>query len=135
MRRGRFELRVFVIATSTLVAILVAIVEIPQWLSKQARLEVLQAHVCQVAQLAASVIDGDLHRQLLDPKNYSPALYNRALAPLVRFHTADPAIFYVYTMMDRGGSTYFVLDTAASPDLHCTVAGSKMTMSAAVMTG
>jgi diguanylate cyclase (GGDEF)-like protein len=37
---------------------------------------------------------------------------------LVRFHSADPNIFYVYTMVDRGGDAYFVLDTAASPDLH-----------------
>jgi diguanylate cyclase (GGDEF)-like protein len=95
-----------------------AMVEIPQLLSKRARLEVLRSHVAQVAQLAASVVDGDLHRQLLDPANYSPELYARALAPLVRFHTSDPEIFYVYSMMDRGGQTFFVLDTAASPDLH-----------------
>jgi diguanylate cyclase (GGDEF)-like protein len=103
-----------------LAAILVAIVEIPQWLSKQARLEVLQSHVKQVAQLAASVVDGDLHRQLLDSKNHTPELYARALRPLVNFHTADPDIFYVYTMMERNGETFFVLDTAASPELRTT---------------
>jgi diguanylate cyclase (GGDEF)-like protein len=116
--RGRLEPRVFAVATLTLAAILVAIVEIPQWMSKQARLEVLQAHVKQVAQLAASVVDGDLHRQLLDSNNYTPALYARALDPLVKFHTADPDIFYVYTMMERQGDTFFVLDTAASPQLR-----------------
>ncbi|HEV7714012.1 MAG TPA: GGDEF domain-containing protein, partial [Steroidobacteraceae bacterium] len=62
--------------------------------------------------------DGDLHRQLLDPANYSAGLYDRALKPLVRFHSANPEIFYVYTMADRGGDTYFVLDTAASPELR-----------------
>jgi diguanylate cyclase (GGDEF)-like protein len=55
---------------------------------------------------------------LLDPANYSDELYARALAPLVRFHSADPNIFYLYTMVDRGGVAYFVLDTAASPDLR-----------------
>ena len=97
--------------------VLSAIVAIPQWLSKQARLEVLRSHVGQVAQLAASVIDGDLHRKLLDPANYTPELYARTLEPLVRFHSADPEIFYVYTMMERDSKSYFVVDTAASAAL------------------
>ena len=72
----------------------------------------------EIGKVAASVVDGDLHRKLLDPANYSDELYARALAPLVRFHSADPNIFYLYTMVDRGGVAYFVLDTAASPDLR-----------------
>ena len=72
----------------------------------------------EIGQIAASVVDGDLHRELLDPANYSDELYARALRPLVRFHSADPNIFYLYTMVDRGGVPYFVLDTAASPDLR-----------------
>lgn len=78
----------------------------------------LRSHVGEIGQLAASVVDGDLHRQLLDPANYSDDLYARALKPLVRFHSANPDIFYLYTMVDRGGVAYFVLDTAASPDLQ-----------------
>ena len=72
----------------------------------------------EIGQVAASVVDGDLHRKLLDPANYSDELYARALSPLVRFHSADPNIFYLYTMVDRGGVAYFVLDTAASTDLR-----------------
>jgi diguanylate cyclase (GGDEF)-like protein len=97
--------------------ILSGIVAIPQWLSKQARMEVLRSHVAQVAQLAASVVDGDLHRKLLDPANYTPELYARTLEPLVRFHSADPEIFYVYTMVERNGKSHFVVDTAASAAL------------------
>jgi diguanylate cyclase (GGDEF)-like protein len=98
--------------------ILVSIVAIPQLLSKQARVDVLRSHVGEIGQLAASVVDGDVHRQLLDPANYSDELYALALKPLVRFHSANPDIFYLYTMVDRGGTAYFVLDTAASPDLQ-----------------
>src|SRR5262249_15173380 len=90
---------------------------IPQWLSKQARLQVLRTHVAEIAQLAASVVDGDLHRKLLDPANKTPELYQRVVAPLVKFHSADPDIFYVYTMVERNGKSYFIVDTAASPDL------------------
>src|SRR5882724_2773168 len=113
----RYTPRVMLIATLIAAAILFTIVAVPQWLSRHARLDVLRSHVGQISRLAASVVDGDLHRELLDPKNYTPQLYAEALKPLVRFHSANPDMFYVYTMVERGGGTYFVLDTAASPDL------------------
>ncbi len=94
-----------------------AVVAIPQWFSKQARFQVLRGHVAEVAQLAAAMIDGDLHAQLIDPVTYSDDLYHRTLAPLVRLHSADDNLFYVYTMVERNGVAYFVLDTAASPAL------------------
>ena len=112
-----FTPRVFWIVTVAAAVVLGTIVAIPQWLSKKARVEVLRSHVAQIAQLAASVVDGDLHRQLLDPANYTPELYARTLKPLVRFHSASPDIFYVYTMVEREGKSYFVVDTAASDDL------------------
>lgn len=112
--------RIFWLVTLAALAVLLTVVAVPQWLSKQARLEVLRSHVAEIAQIAASVVDGDLHRQLLDPANYTPELYERVVAPLVRFHSADPEIFYVYTMMERGGKSFFVVDTAASNKLKTT---------------
>lgn len=114
----RFNPLVFILASLAAAAILVSIVAVPQWLSKRARWEVLRSHVAEIGQLAASVVDGDLHHQLLDPANYSQERYARALKPLVRFHSANPNIFYLYTMVDRDGVPHFVLDTAASPDLR-----------------
>jgi hypothetical protein len=67
-----------------------------------ARWEVLRSNVGEIGQLAASAVDGDLHRRLLDPTQYSDELYAAAL----------------YTMAERDGGTVFVLDTAASPDLR-----------------
>ena len=113
-----FTPRVFWVVTAAAALVLSAIVAIPQLLSREARLQVLRANVAQVARLAASVVDGDLHRQLLEPANYTPELYARAVAPLVRFHSAEPDIFYVYTMVERSGKTYFVLDTATSDQLR-----------------
>jgi diguanylate cyclase (GGDEF)-like protein len=113
-----FDLRVFLLASLAAAVVLGAIVAVPQLLSKQARWEALRSNVGEIAQLAASVVDGDLHRQLLDKANYSDELYARALKPLVRFHSANPDIYYLYTMVERDGQTYFVLDTAASPDLR-----------------
>ena len=108
----------FAVASLAAAAVLLPLVLVPQWLSKQARWDALRSHVAEIGQLAASVVDGDLHRQLLDSANYSDDLYARAVAPLVRVHSADPNIFYLYTMVDRGGVPYFVLDTAKSPDLR-----------------
>ncbi len=113
----RFNPAVFAASSLATAAVLVSLVAFPQWLSKQARWDEIRSNVAQISQLAASVVDGDLHRQLLDRANYSPELYARALKPLVRFHSADRNIFYLYTMVNRGGVPYFVLDTAASPDL------------------
>jgi diguanylate cyclase (GGDEF)-like protein len=122
-RRGtnvprRFNWSAFLVASLAAAFVLVTVVAVPQWLSKQARWQALRSHVGEIGQVAASVVDGDLHRKLLDPVNYSDELYARALSPLVRFHSADPNIFYLYTMVDRGGIAYFVLDTAASPALR-----------------
>jgi diguanylate cyclase (GGDEF)-like protein len=116
-RRRPFQPGVFLAAAGIAALVMVTIVAVPQWLAQRARLEVLRLHVAEVAQLAASTVDGDLHRQLLDPANHSPELYARALEPLVRFHSAIPDAFYVYTMVDRQGETFFVLDTSASPAL------------------
>jgi diguanylate cyclase (GGDEF)-like protein len=114
----RFDPRTFVVASLAAAAILLSVVAIPQWLSKRARWEALRANVGDIAQLAASVVDGDLHRELLDPTNYSEGSYAQALKPLVRFHSANPDIYYLYTMTERDGKTSFVLDTAASAELR-----------------
>jgi diguanylate cyclase (GGDEF)-like protein len=113
----RFNPVVFIVASLAAAVLLLSLVAIPQWLSRQARWESLRAHVAEIGELAASVVDGDLHRRLLDPANYTDALYKQALAPLVRFHSADPNIFYVYTMANLSDGLHFILDTATSPDL------------------
>lgn len=113
-----FSWLAFALVSLAAAAILVAVVAVPQWLSQRARWEQLRKDVGAISQIAASAVDGDLHRRLLDPKNYSDELYKRALEPLVRLHSVDPDIFYVYTMVDRGGTAHFILDTASSPDLR-----------------
>jgi hypothetical protein len=114
----RIKPRVFILATLVAATVLLPIVAVPQYLSREARLDVMRSQVAQIGRLAASVVNGDLHRQLLNPQQYTEELYRQALEPLVRFHSANPEMFYVYTMVDRGGTAYFVLDTAASPGLQ-----------------
>jgi diguanylate cyclase (GGDEF)-like protein len=116
-RLARISVRAFLISTLLSLVALSAAVVLPQWLSQQARFEVMRTHIAEVAQMAAAAVDGDLQRQLSDADNYSEELFQRALAPLVRLHSAAPSIFYVYTMIERDGTAYFVLDTAASKAL------------------
>lgn len=113
-----FEWRTYWLAAGLIAGVLLALVAVPQWLSRQARLEVLRVHVGQVANLAAAAVDGDQHRQLIDAGQADPQLYARAVAPLAKFHSASPDLYYVYTMTVRDNEAYFVLDTAGEPGLR-----------------
>jgi hypothetical protein len=84
---ARFNPVVFILASLAAAVALVSIVAIPQYLSKQARWDALRSQVGEIGQLAASVVDGDLHHKLPDTANYGDGLYARALEPLVRFHS------------------------------------------------
>jgi diguanylate cyclase (GGDEF)-like protein len=107
-----FKPGIFVGGAALIAALMLAIVTIPQTLSRHARLDVLRDHVGEVARLAAGQVDGDLHRALIDGTDADPAARERALAPLLRLHAAWPEAFYVYTMGARNGEAFFVLDTA-----------------------
>lgn len=105
----------FFASAAVIAASMLALVIVPQSLSRHARKEVLRDHVGEVARLAASQVDGDLHRRLL-AGGADESLRRQALAPLLRLHSAWPEAFYVYTMGARDGQAYFVLDTAQDPD-------------------
>jgi diguanylate cyclase (GGDEF)-like protein len=98
--------------TLLIAALMMAIVLIPQLASRHARLEVLRGHVGEAARVAAAVVDGDLHRQLIEGRNATPEQRAVALAPLLRLHRAWPEAKYLYTMSARDGEVFFVLDTA-----------------------
>lgn len=112
----QFKPRTLLVGTLTIAAVLLAVVLVPQLSSRQARLDVLRDHVGEMARLAASQVDGDLHRALIDGTRTDDATRRQALAPLLRLHSAWPEAFYVYTMGVRGGVTYFILDTAQDAD-------------------
>jgi diguanylate cyclase (GGDEF)-like protein len=110
----RFRTRTFVAASICAAALLLTLVLAPQIAARQARLEVLRRHVDQVARLAASHVDGDLHRALLDGRG-DRTLLAEARKPLMRLHETWPEAFYVYTMAIIDGRAHFVLDTAQDP--------------------
>lgn len=107
----RLQARTFVAAFALFAALLLPLVLVPQLAARDARLEVLRRHVDQVARLAASHIDGDEHRKLLDGSAMAEAL-KEAREPLMRLHETLPEAFYVYTMGIGSGHAVFILDTA-----------------------
>jgi diguanylate cyclase (GGDEF)-like protein len=111
-----FDWSTFFKATAGAGIVLLLIVLVPQKFAQQARLENTRSTIASMGRMAASVVDGDLHRQLI--QHYSPELYSKVVEPLVRLHSANPDIFYLYTMVEEDGVAHFVTDTAASPDLR-----------------
>jgi diguanylate cyclase (GGDEF)-like protein len=98
---------------STAIALLLlTVVLVPQILTRQARLQVLRNHVGEVARLAASSVDGDLHRRLINGEGSNASLLAQGREPLLRLHRAWPEARYLYTMFGQGTMAYFVLDTA-----------------------
>lgn len=108
----RFRPGILLGCTALIALLMMTLVLLPQLASRQARLEVLRGHVGEVARVAASVVDGDLHRQLIDSRTATPEERAAALAPLLKLHRAWPEAKYLYTMGVRDGQPFFVLDTA-----------------------
>lgn len=104
--------KVLVGSTALIAVLMLAIVLIPQTLSRHARLQVLRGHVGEVARVAASVVDGDMHRRLIEGRDSTAAERAAALAPLLGLHRAWLEAKYLYTMGVRDGDVFFVLDTA-----------------------
>ena len=76
----------------------------------------------KLTRYAASMVDMRLHLQLDSPEQTNGELYNRVLTPLVNLHNAYPEIHYLYTMIEKDDSRFFILDTANS-DLLISKAG------------
>lgn len=111
-----FDWSTFFKATAGAGIVLLLVVLVPQKFAQQARLENTRSTIASMGRMAASVVDGNQHRQLI--QHYSPELYTKVVEPLVRLHSANPDIFYLYTMVEKDGVAHFVTDTAASSDLR-----------------
>lgn len=79
----------------------------------------LREQVRQLAALSASMVEPDLHEQLVEPGQLGSETYARAIKPLVRLHLVYPEVQYIYTMRcGAEGKEWFVLDTTQDPAIH-----------------
>ncbi len=79
--------------------------------AREAQLHSVRTELTQLARVAATGVDGDLHRRIKSQAQAGSPEHLAALAPLVRFHKATSDVIYVYTAVLREGQIYFVLGT------------------------
>ncbi len=79
--------------------------------ARQAQTEAVRDELTQLANVAASLVDGDLHRQIVSPAQTGNAEHRRATESLLRFHRATKDIIYVYTAVLINDQLHYVLGT------------------------
>ncbi len=78
--------------------------------------ETIKDSLERTARTAAGLVDGDAHAEMVRSGKVDPATYEKLIEPLVQFHRQAPEIAYLYTLVEKGGQLYFVLDTATAAD-------------------
>ena len=88
--------------------------------AREAQLDAVRTELSQLARVAATLVNGDLHKSLVSDAQAGSAEHLSLLAPLVRFHKATSDIIYVYTAVLAKNRVYYVLGTdylyKAQPD-------------------
>ena len=80
--------------------------------ARDAQLTAVRNDLGRMARVAASTVDGDRMNALRKPDQAGSPEHLEVLAPLVAFHRSVPELFYVYTVILKGGTPHFILDTA-----------------------
>ncbi len=104
---------------TAILVVLVSTVPPICWLhreARQAQMDGIRTELCRLAQLGATSVDGDLHKRLTGPEQMGSPEHLAAVEPLIRFHSAIPDLFYVYSLLYKEESFFFVLDTAVAPE-------------------
>jgi signal transduction histidine kinase/CheY-like chemotaxis protein len=79
--------------------------------AREAQLHAVRTELGQLARVAATRVNGELHRTLRSESQAGSAEHLGLLAPLVEFHKATSDVIYVYTAILHRGETYFILGT------------------------
>ena len=70
----------------------------------------VQGNLIRTATAAAALVDGDLHRRFVSPRQETSAAYLRAIEPLRHLLKSSDDIKFVYTCVLSKNQVYFVLD-------------------------
>lgn len=84
--------------------------------SKDALENEVREDLRRVARLAATFVDGDLHRTFTHPDQEATPEYTRAIEPLARIQAASEELRFVYTCVLVGDEVRFVLDPTEAGD-------------------
>lgn len=75
------------------------------------QMEAIRSEVEQLAAAAATLVNGDAHRNIRHPQQAGSKEHLALLEPLVRFHKAARDVIYVYTAIEKNGEVFMVLGT------------------------
>ncbi len=78
----------------------------------QAQFKTVQEELLSLARSAAQLVDGDRHAELRAAGQTGSPLHLQLLGPLLKFHQANPDVYYLYTAILSNQAVYLVLDTA-----------------------
>ena len=70
-----------------------------------------------LARTAAALVDADLHNQIRSQEQMDADIYQSAVKPLIKLHQSFDFIKYLYTMIDKDGQPFYILDTASDTKL------------------
>ncbi len=79
--------------------------------AREAQTQAVRTELLQLARVAATEVDGDLHKRMRGPAQEGTPDHLKLLAPLVKFHKATSDVIYVYTAVLEGRQTYFAVGT------------------------
>lgn len=82
------------------------------WRARSAQVDAVRDEVRRLATAVAATVDPVAHQRLVHRLQTDSADYRAVLAPLLAIHESLPSVTYIYTMVQRDGQYYFVLDTA-----------------------
>ena len=111
-----FTIGFITLMTSLIITIAPVFISYEQ--QKQNYFQSFRTHVGILASTLATIVDGDLHKTLRDNSQLNNKDYKKAILPLVKFHNVNPNIFYVYTLIEKENSIYYILDTMSDDRLN-----------------
>ncbi|MCA9107875.1 MAG: response regulator [Planctomycetales bacterium] len=73
-------------------------------------------NLVSLAQVAASEVDAELHKQITSPEQQESPEFHKVAYPLKRMLTSVDSLRYIYTAIERDGQVYFVVDSCEPGD-------------------
>lgn len=86
------------------------------WTADRAVRSEVKSALKRLAAVSASVIDADVHKHLTRPTQETSPEYLRAIEPLGKIVGSNDQITFVYTLIFRGSSAFFILDPTEAGD-------------------
>ena len=79
--------------------------------AKRAILDEIQDNLRDVASIASTMTDGDLHKTLINPEQKGSPDYVKLRAPYLKILASVPNFRYIYTCVMKNDKVYFIVDS------------------------